>query len=308
MSSHRHAGVAQHPALRERLVCPQQACGTRRGLDLADLDGSCAAQKGAHKLGCLRPGRVEAPRLPRPEFARAQRMILRFKGNPRRALALLRCMSVDAERERSGVGRKLVLHLQQQAPLLVGRIRLDQEGGTRGPIRERVEESRMCASVAARGLHDRQDRNVTHLRRCGELIEQRAGGASCVTSGWEIERIDDDDAQILDCLNRRIEQRQVGGEIKTPRPVRPRYVAQDLHAREIRTGRLEPWHQHIGIAVRTDQDHRAFWRAAFAAGIGSAGSHCGDDVDRERGLAARWCAGEQRELGVGNAARRSDEL
>ncbi len=109
---HRHAGVAQHPALRERLVGPQQACGTCRVLDLADLDGSRAAEKRAHELGRLRPGGVEAPRLTRPELARAQRMILRLKRNPRRALALLHNVRGDAERERPGVGCKLILHLQ----------------------------------------------------------------------------------------------------------------------------------------------------------------------------------------------------
>ena len=229
-------------------------------------------------------------------------MILRLKRNPRRALALLHNLRGDAERERPGVGRKFILHLQEQAPLLVGRIKLDQQAGARSTIRERLEECRVCTAVETGRLHDGHNRDITCLCHAGELVEQRAGGTPCVTPGGEAERVDHDSPQVLDCLNGRIEQRQVGREIEPPRPVWSRYVAQDLHPGEIGTCCLEPRHQHIGIAVGTDQDHRAFRRAAFAAGISPAGGHRGDDVDRECRLAAPRSAGQQRELGGGNAA------
>jgi hypothetical protein len=65
-----------------------------------------------------------------------------------------------------------------------------------------------------------------------------------------------------------------------------RLAPHELHPPEIGAGRFEPWDEHVGIAVGTDQEHRPLRRAPFAARIGSAGGHCRGDARRQGGFAA----------------------
>src|SRR5262245_50223235 len=98
-----------------------------------------AAEEAAHEPGRLNLGRIERPRLPKPELAHTQRMMSWLERDPRCGLARHDLMRGDAKGEHAAVGGKLVLELLKQAPVLVHRIDLDHESGAGSFQRQRVE-------------------------------------------------------------------------------------------------------------------------------------------------------------------------
>jgi len=124
-------------------------------LDLPDRQLARAAEEVVQKPDRLVPCAVKAAALAGEEVARAHRIVLCFKRNAGGGPALLELMWGDAESQGRGIRRELVLHLQQEPPRRVGRVDLDDEGGSHAGKGSRTE----ARELAARTLPPRRPAN-----------------------------------------------------------------------------------------------------------------------------------------------------